>query len=112
MRKTGINSGGAPQSKLEYVADKRDDHQKNAEKDVSKKDKEAERKIGSKLTENSMSLQTNSVRSQKPKQPISAYFFFVKDIAPQIKKDQPLLTQQKIICVAGIMWKNLSEAEK
>ena len=40
MKKTGINSGGAPQSKLEYVADKRDDHQKNAEKDVSKKDKE------------------------------------------------------------------------
>ena len=112
MRKTEINSGGIPQSKLEYVADKRDDHKKNAEKNVSKKDKEIERNIGSKLTENSMSLKTDSVRSQKPKQPISAYFFFVKDIAPQIKKDQPLLTQQKVVCVAGIMWKNLSEAEK
>ena len=97
---------------MEYVAEKKDDRQKNAEKNVSKNDKDAGRKIGSKLTENSMSLQTDSVRSLKPKQPISAYFFFVKDIAPQIKKDQPLLTQQKIVCVAGIMWKNLSEAEK
>ena len=48
-----------------------------------------------------------STNVPKPKQPLSAYFHFTKDIVPKIRQSQPELTQQRVVCVAGIMWKDL-----
>jgi hypothetical protein len=47
-----------------------------------------------------------------PKKPISAYFFYCRDVRPQLKEDHPELKGTDVTKKMGEMWRGLSEDEK
>lgn len=47
-----------------------------------------------------------------PKKAISAYFFYIKDRRPVLKKEKPNLENKEIIREMGKEWKELSDEKK
>ena len=51
-------------------------------------------------------------KEYKSKHPNCAYIFFLQEIRPKIKEENPDLDSKKIMCIAGERWRNLNNKSK
>lgn len=61
---------------------------------------------------NSDELKPPSPSKQKPKRPLSAYFYFAKEMRPKIKLQYPNLGGNDVTKEIGIMWSRLDLTQK
>ncbi len=54
----------------------------------------------------------NGVDVLKPMRPLNAYLHFAKERIPQLRKQDPKLSQIDAMKLSGEQWKNISEKEK
>lgn len=58
------------------------------------------------------SIPSKTGATSKPKRPLSAYFYFEKEMRPKIKSDFPTLGGNDVTKQIGILWRGLHEKEK
>lgn len=58
------------------------------------------------------SIPSKTSATSKPKRPLSAYFYFEKEMRPKIKSDFPTLGGNDVTKKIAILWRGLHEKEK